>query len=190
MKSTTALLRTIDEQDEARRQEAWEDRRRSHAKRPPKWAVDHFLEVGAISAEQHDSALRYARAIEAGFAGDPLSSGLSETHVTRVVWDTSVAAEFDRVAKALDRAQSREVAVTARSHVRNALLRWRKTAWPTMDLLFGFNGLFVTGPLASWKMLRSRGTGVTNAQQCEAQTVRVLAALDEHFTSLDHAYGR
>ena len=181
--NTTALARDIDRQDEARRAADWDDRRAGHRRRPPKWAADHLLDVGAISADQHDAAQRYASAIERGFGGDPLPAGLNEQHVARIVWDTTFAAEVRRTQAALDRAQSREVARAARSWVRSLRKRRNDPALAVLDLLFGFNGA-ATGCRASWKIMRSRG-GSNNSHRTEAEIVRVLEYLTDFWLDAD-----
>ena len=187
--NSTALARDIHRQDEARRAAAWDDRRAGTRRRPPKWAADHLLDVGAITADQHDAAQRYASAIERGFGGDPLPAGLSETHVARIVWDTTFAAEVRRTQAALDRAQSREVARAARSWVRRyiarlATKRAREASQRVFDGIFGFDGVAVRAQ-GSWRVVR----GTNNTPTGEALATRGIEALTDYFATMDRGYG-
>lgn len=158
---TTALLRQIDRQDQARVREAWEDRRLGHDRRPPVWAVDRLLATGVISAEHHDAAQVFARAIDRSQPG-----GAASAERVDGSW-------HDPHASAWDAAQSAYVARTARSWIFQVGGSRAKTM-PVLDALFAFDGHASTGPRPTFAQLR-RALGL------HASTVerRVVATLDQ-----------
>lgn len=121
---TTALLSRIAEEAEEARQAAWE-RRRIGEKRKPKWACDHLLDGGYITAEQHSAAARYISLLErsqpgGGHAGDKVDGSRGDIHAR--LWDCAVSASIARA---------------ARSWVLNTATAHRKRM-NVMDLLFRF----------------------------------------------------
>lgn len=175
-KSTTALLRRIEDEREAKRQEAWANRGRADHKLPV-WACDTLLRNGDIGADLHDAAQRYRSAIERsqgviGATGEKVDGGDGDPHAR--LWDASVA---------------RQVARTARSFVLATPCSLRKRA-AVLDALFAFDGEHVTGPLPTMAKMR-----VINAQRYSAdyavkRIVGVLELLALHFTMMDRGYGR
>ena len=126
-KSTTALLRRIEDEREAKRQEAWANRGRADHKLPV-WACDTLLRNGDIGADLHDAAQRYRSAIERsqgviGATGEKVDGGDGDPHAR--LWDASVA---------------RQVARTARSFVLASPCSLRKRA-AVLDALFAFVNL-------------------------------------------------
>jgi len=93
---TSALMRRIDDETEAKRQAAWAERKehgRVGAKRNPKWACDTLVHAGQISSDQHEAAQRYASALERSLPGcagsyERVDGGGSDPHAR--LWDQAV----------------------------------------------------------------------------------------------------
>lgn len=161
MGNTTALLRKIDQQTEQSRQDDWDDRAARTRRRPPKWACDFLVDTGAITPEQHDAAQRFASLIERGYAADPLAGSQADP-TPHLAWDTSFAADLGRTQRAWDRAVSRESAAAAHLWAASVLRatnykRSRTALLRTFTGLFGFDGVVIVGPRATWRTIPKQG---------------------------------
>lgn len=148
----TALLRRIEAETQqaaqAERDERLEEARTGRRRRRnPKWAVDHLLDVGAITADQHGAAMRFALAIERSHLGtsgagrDKVDGGGGDIHAR--LWDASVSAEVVRRARLFVLRSSSAT----------------KTRGAVLDRLFAFNGHDVTGARPTMEKMRTNSLG-------------------------------
>lgn len=100
---TTKLLRTIERDDEAKRQAAWAERSSGkRTQRNPRWACDTLARTGQITADQHKAAHRYASMIERchlSSAGslERVDGGAGDIHAR--LWDAAVCLSAARQAR-------------------------------------------------------------------------------------------
>ena len=102
--SQTALLRRIEREAEARRQQQWTDRAAEAEARPrrrTKWALDHLMDAGDITTDQHDAGVRYAQVRAVVLRPPPLAG--SQLVGVHPAWDMTFAAEIERAARAWSR---------------------------------------------------------------------------------------
>lgn len=174
--TATALLRRIERENEAKRQEAWAERAaglKHGTKARPKWAVDHLLAVGEITPGQHSAAQRYWRAIEGAQVGagagnwQKVDGARPDPH--EKMWNASVALQEAR--------EARLYVATAPSS--------RPTRLRVLDRLFAFNGHVVTGALPTMAKMRHSPSGVKSAlDPTVAKIAHVLELLEGYFDKL------
>ena len=167
----TALLRRIEREDEAKRQIAWDERGLPYVGRR-KWAIDHLLDTGQISPDQHTAAGRLHEVIIVAATPPPMAGlNLGAVHTS---WDLTVGAEVRRCRWEVS--QSRQIARGARSWVAAAPL----TTKPRLRL---YDRLFAL-PLPSWRMIR--------ASDARLKAERISALLDvlaAYWDAMDRGYG-
>jgi hypothetical protein len=172
----TALARRIEREDEARRQQAWADRAEPRQRRRSKWAVDHLLDTGQITPDQHTAAERLAQAIVIANT-PPHLAGSAPTQV-HPGWDLTFATEMDRVTRHWKRANARSAARGARSWVAAAPLT-TKARMRLYDRLFAL-------PAPPWKSILN-GNGHTT-RICE-RVSSLLDVIDAYWAAMDAGYG-
>lgn len=174
---TTALLRKIADQDEAERQEAWEERKAANdgaRVRRTKWAVDHLLDVGQITPPQHDAAVRYAEAYAAAVRPAPL--GGSQLLSVHPAWDQTFGREMTRVMNGWNAEASRAIVLAARAWVQ-AAPRTNKARMSLMQRLFAL-------PAPSWQIIRIR-----DANHMHDRVSSLLDVLRAFWDAQDEGYG-
>lgn len=182
-RSTTALLRRIEREDQARIAAQYAERLEAsrtgtRAKGLPRWAVDQLLEFGVITPTQHSAAHRYRKAIERSQEG-----GRSDTPKVD-------GSRSDPHARAWDRAVSRTISRSARAWVGKNLRRY-PAALRVLDRLFAFNGDTLTGALPSLSKMRDIGeNGRLGNKENERRCFRVLESLTIYWAEMDRQYGR
>lgn len=169
---TTALLRRIADEDEDARQLAWAERKEhGRAKRNPRWAVDHLLSVGQITADQHDAAKRLQSCLERsqpGYASgcEMVDGSRSDPHAR--LWDAAVCSSAVR--------QARIFVMATRSASKNRML--------VMDKLFAF-------PAPTMAQMQRSASGSKLPYDYACKRIRhVLELLEIHWRDADRAYGR
>lgn len=176
--STTALLRRIADEQEAKRQAAWAARASGdHERKLPVWAIDTLLRGGDITANMYDAGKRYRSAIErsqaAGGGGGPkVDGGDGDPHAR--LWDASVSLQVARTA--------RSFVLRARSPIR--------TRATVLDRLFGWDGHNAISALPTMAQMRQVNGQRYSADQAVRRMVGVLDLLAIHFCSIDRGYGR
>jgi hypothetical protein len=176
MRSQSALAVRIERENEAKRQQAWADRAEPRQRRRSKWAIDHLLDTGQITANQHTAAERLAAAIVAA-SEPPHLPGSAPTQV-HPGWDLTFATEMDRVSRHWKRATARSAAQGARSWVAAAPLT-TKARMRLYDRLFAL-------PSPSWKIILNGGGHTTRI--CERVSA-LLDVIDAYWAAMDAGYG-
>ena len=180
-RSTTALLRRIECEDQARIAAQYAERLEAsrtgtRAKGLPRWAVDQLLAAGDISPDQHSAAHRYRKALERSQPGGggnapKVDGGDSDPHAR--LWDA---------------AQSAQVARTARSWVL-ASPSTRRSRARVLDRLFAF-------PCPSIEKMRFQANANRKANHrlprgdVVRRCVHVCELLEVFFEVMDAGYGR
>jgi len=175
MTNTTALLRKIADQQEAERQEQWAERKAANTtgrvRKNPKWALDHLLATGQITALQYDAGKRYASALERslpGSAGDlnKVDNSLADPHAR--IWDACVCAGTVRAAR---------LWVLRSQHA-------SRTRMDTLAKLFAY-------PHPTMPMMRTLESGCELSYAVAVSRITgLLDLLDAYFESADASLGQ
>lgn len=175
-RSTTALLRRIEDEAEAKRQAAWAERKASGStgreRQRPRWCVDHLLSVGQITAEQHEAGRRYASVLERSMPGGAgsdakvdCSNAGADPHAR--MWDAAVSAETARAARLF--------VLRTKSASRNRM--------QTLDKVFAF-------PQPTMSVMQRSPSGSKLPYDYACRRIRhVLELLDVFWADVDRGYG-
>lgn len=143
----TALQRRIEREDEAKRQEAWADRAAGAQRKRTKWAIDHLMDTGQITPDQHDAAQRFYAICVAANREPPLS-GSSVVTPIQAAWDLSIAADVRRLERVWGTEEARSI--------RSAMFSWVEAAPRTNKARMGLMRRLFTVPVPSWTVIRIR----------------------------------